>query len=209
MSERDFNMMKRIDVKNISVAFIAALSVIFASNLAFAQEIPAAKIIVIDNRVISTNAAVAKDINRQAQQIQSEMEAELKTKENALRAEQEDLQTKVNILPPETITQLQQEFQVKVNEYQQDVQIKSRRLEVAIVNANNEIERALKPILQNVLKETGATMLMDKTLVREQIPGLDVTTRVIEQLDLAMPSIMVELPPIPEAAPDAAAPATN
>ena len=201
--------MKRIDVKNISVAFIAALSVIFASNLAFAQEIPAAKIIVIDNRVISTNAAVAKDINRQAQQIQSEMEAELKTKENALRAEQEDLQTKVNILPPETITQLQQEFQVKVNEYQQDVQIKSRRLVVAIVNANNEIERALKPILQNVLKETGATMLMDKTLVREQIPGLDVTTRVIEQLDLAMPSIMVELPPIPEAAPDAAAPATN
>ena len=202
-------MIKRIDVKNISVAFIAALSVIFASNLAFAQEIPAAKIIVIDNRVISTNAAVAKDINRQAQQIQSEMEAELKTKENALRAEQEDLQTKVNILPPETITQLQQEFQVKVNEYQQDVQIKSRRLEVAIVNANNEIERALKPILQNVLKETGATMLMDKTLVREQIPGLDVTTRVIEQLDLAMPSIVVELPPIPEAAPDAAAPATN
>ena len=179
MSERDFNMIKRIDVKNISVAFIAALSVIFASNLAFAQEIPAAKIIVIDNRVISTNAAVAKDINRQAQQIQSEMEAELKTKENALRAEQEDLQTKVNILPPETITQLQQEFQVKVNEYQQDVQIKSRRLEVAIVNANNEIERALKPILQNVLKETGATMLMDKTLVREQIPGLDVTTRVM------------------------------
>ena len=202
-------MIKRIDVKNISVAFIAALSVIFASNLAFAQEIPAAKIIVIDNRVISTNAAVAKDINRQAQQIQSEMEAELKTKENALRAEQEDLQTKVNILPPETITQLQHEFQVKVNEYQQDVQIKSRRLEVAIVNANNEIERALKPILQNVLKETGATMLMDKTLVREQIPGLDVTTRMIEQPDLAKPSNVVELPPIPEAAPDAAAPATN
>lgn len=202
-------MMKIIDVKNISTAFIAVLSVIFASNVAFSQEIPAAKIIVIDNRVISTNAAVAKDINRQAQQIQAEMEAELKTKENALRAEQEDLQTKINILPPETITQLQQEFQVKVNEYQQDVQVKSRRLEVAIVNANNEIERALKPILQNVLKETGATMLIDKTLVREQIPGLDVTTRVIEQLDLAMPSIAVELPPIPEAAPAPAAPATN
>lgn len=106
-------------------------------------------------------------------------------------------------MPQEAYNQLQQEFQVKVNEYQQDVQIKNRQLEIAIVNANAEIERALKPILQNILKETGATMLMDKNLIREQVPGLDVTTRVIEQLDLVMPSTTVELPPVPEAAPAA------
>ena len=207
MSERDFNMTKKINVKSISVAILAIFSVFFMSNVAFSQAIPTAKIIVIDNRVISDNAAVAKDINRQATQIQSQMEAELKTKENALRAENEDLKTKINIMPQEAYNQLQQAFQVKVNEYQQDVQIKNRQLEVAIVNANAEIERALKPILQSILKETGATLMMDKSLIREQVPGLDVTTRVIEQLDIAMPSITVELPPVPEAAP-AAAPAS-
>mgnify|MGYP000014677952 FL=1 len=200
-------MTKKINVKSISVAILAIFSVFFMSNVAFSQAIPTAKIIVIDNRVISDNAAVAKDINRQATQIQSQMEAELKTKENALRAENEDLKTKINIMPQEAYNQLQQAFQVKVNEYQQDVQIKNRQLEVAIVNANAEIERALKPILQSILKETGATLMMDKSLIREQVPGLDVTTRVIEQLDIAMPSITVELPPVPEAAP-AAAPAS-
>ncbi len=194
-------MTKIMNVKNISAAVLAVFSVLFVSNVALSQEIPTAKIIVVDNRVVSTNAAVAKDINRQATQIQTQMEAELKTKENALRAENEDLKTKINIMPQESYNQLQQQFQVKVNEYQQDVQIKNRQLEIAIVNANAEIERALKPILQNILKETGATMLMDKNLIREQVPGLDVTTRVIEQLDLAMPSITVELPPVPEAAP--------
>ncbi|HPF46385.1 MAG TPA: hypothetical protein PK690_05915, partial [Emcibacteraceae bacterium] len=84
-------------------------------------------------------------------------------------------------------------------------------LETAIVNANNAIERELKPILQKILKDTGATMMLDKNLIREQIPGLDVTTRVIEQLDLVMPSTTVSLPPLPEAAPaaGAAAPQEN
>lgn len=202
-------MTKIKNVKSISAAVLAVFSVLFVSNISLSQEIPPAKIIVIDNRVISTNAAVAKDINRQATQIQTQMEAELKTKENALRAENDDLKTKINIMPQESYNLLQQQFQVKVNEYQQDVQIKNRQLEIAIVNANAEIERALKPILQNILQTTGATMMMDKNLIREQIPGLDVTTRVIEQLDLAMPSITVELPPVPEAAPEPVAGQAN
>lgn len=194
-----------MNVKNISTALLSILTVLILNNVAFSQEIPVAKIIVIDNRVISTNAAVAKDINRQTAQIKATMEAELQTKENALRAEQEDLKTKINIIPQESYNQLQQAFQVKVNQYQQEVQIKSRQLETAIVNANNAIERELKPILQKILKDTGATMMLDKNLIREQIPGLDVTTRVIEQLDLVMPSTTVTLPPLPEAAPAAGA----
>jgi len=211
MSERDFKMNNIMNVKNISIALLTMLTVFLVNNVAFSQEIPVAKIIVIDNRVISTNAAVAKDINRQTAQIKATMEAELQTKENALRAEQEDLKTKINIIPQESYNQLQQAFQVKVNQYQQEVQIKSRQLETAIVNANNAIERELKPILQKILKDTGATMMLDKNLIREQIPGLDVTTRVIEQLDLVMPSTTVSLPPLPEAAPaaGAAAPQEN
>jgi len=41
-------------------------------------------------------------------------------------------------------------------------------------------------------------MMMDKSFALVQVPGLDVTTRVIEQLDIAMPSINVELPPVPD-----------
>lgn len=211
MSERDFKMNNIMNVKKISTALLTMLTmltVLYVNSAAFSQEIPVAKIIVIDNRVISTNAAVAKDINRQTAQIKAAMEAELQTKENALRAEQEDLKTKINIIPQESFNQLQQAFQVKVNQYQQEVQIKSRQLETAIVNANDAIERELKPILQKILKDTGATMMLDKNLIREQIPGLDVTTRVIEQLDLVMPSTTVTLPPLPEAAP-AAAPQQN
>ena len=100
-----------------------------------------------------------------------------------------------------------EEFQRKAVAYQQDVNQKRGQLERAIANAQAEVDRALRPIRQKILQDTGATMLMDKTLVLEQVPGLDVTTRMIEQLDISLPSITVVLPPIAEA--PAGAPAVN
>ncbi|MBL4602912.1 MAG: OmpH family outer membrane protein [Emcibacteraceae bacterium] len=203
-------MTKIINIKNVFAAVIAVCSITIMNNVAYSQEIPVAKIIVVDNKIISTNSAVAIDINRQVRQIESQMQVELQTRRNALQAEQEDIQSKVNIMPQESWNQLQQAFQLKVNQYQQDVQIKGVQLDRAIANANAELARALKPILQNVLQQKGATMMMDKTLIIEQVPGLDVTTMIMEQLDLALPSVEVVLPDLPEAAPVAdATPTTN
>ena len=138
------------------------------------------------------------------------MQAEITTEETELAAEDENLKTQSAIMPQEAYNQKAAEFQEKVVAYRNNVQLKSRQLEIAITNANTEVERALKPILQKMLQDTGATMLLDRTIVTEQIPGLDVTTRIIEQLDIDLPSLEVVLPPIPEgAATPAAAPAAN
>jgi len=191
--------MNKITKINFSLAtLVALLSMIFVSNVVSAQEIPPAKIIVIDSTLIGTNAAVTADLTRQVTQIQTQLQADLKIREDLLRAENDDLKTKVNIMPQEAYNLLQQEFQVKVNEYTQDVQIQNRQIEIMISNAYAEIERALVPIRLNILQLTGATMMMDKSFALVQVPGLDVTTRVIEQLDIAMPSINVVLPPVPD-----------
>lgn len=200
MSERDFNMIIKMKIKYFYTAIIALMSFLAMNETIYAQAIPAAKIAVVDNRLIISTAAVAVDINRQVAQIQADMQTELQTKGNALRAEEESLKGQSAIMPQEAYNQKAQDFQQKLVEYQREVQIKRQQLEIAINNANAEIERALKPILQKVLQDTGATLLMEKGFVLEQAPGLDVTTRVIEQLDLALPSTTVVLPEIPEAA---------
>jgi len=171
-----------MNMKYFYSAVIALISVIGINSLANAQAIPAAKIAVVDNRLIVTTAAVAVDINRQVAQIQADMQTELQTKGNALRAEEESLKGQSAIMPQEAYNQKAQEFQQKAVEYQREVQIKRQQLEIAIANANAEIERALKPILQKVLQDTGATILIEKGFVLEQAPGLDVTTRVLSNL---------------------------
>ena len=186
---------------NKTITFIAALtfaSVLFVNSIATAQEIPAARTAIVDNRLIGQNAAVAIDINRQINQLSTELQAEITTTGNALAEEEQTLKAQSAIMPQEAYNQRAEEFQRKAVEYQQDVNQKRRQLELAIANAQAEVDRALKPIRQKVLQDTGATMLMDKTLVLEQVPGLDVTTRIIEQLDISLPSIIVELPPVAE-----------
>ena len=207
-SERDFNMIKNSKFTSICAVVIATLLISFFGTLANAQNIPATKI-AVDNRLVGSNSAVAVDINRQVNAMRAQMQAELATKENALAAEEESLKGQSSIMPQDAYNQRVEAFQAKVVEYRRDVQTKSRQLEIAIQNANDAVTRELKPIYQSVLQTTGATVLMDKTTILEQVPGLDVTTMVIEQLDLKLPSVLVVLPPVPEATPAAVAPATN
>ena len=210
MSERDFKMIMKTKINYFYTAFLAFISLIAMNQYTHAQGIPGAKIAVVDTNLIVSTSAVAVDINRQVAKIQADMQTELQTKGNALRTEEENLKSQSAIMPQELYNQKAQEFQQKAVDYQREVQVKRQQLEIAIANANAEIQRALKPILQKVLQDTGATMLMEKALVLEQAPGLDVTTRVIEQLDLSLPSTTVVLPEVPEAAaPAAAAPPAN
>lgn len=208
MSERDFKMINKMNLRNISLVAFAAITVLVSGNAAHSQGIPEAKIAVVDYSLIISTSAVAVDINRQVAKIQADMQAELQTKGNALRTEEESLKSQSAIMPQEAYNQKAQEFQQRAVEYQREVQIKRQQLERAIANSNGEVERALKPILQKILLDTGATMLMEKGSILVQAPGLDVTTRVVEQLDLVMPSMTVVLPEVslPAAAP-AAAPA--
>lgn len=186
---------------------LALLSTFIVGNLATAQEIPAAKIIVVDTRLIGSNSAVAQDMQRQITQIQNEMAAEIEVQNTALRTEQQEIEQQRALLPQEVFEQRNEEFRLKVSQHQQSVQQKQLRLERALIEANEEVQRILKPILQNVLRETGATMMVEKANVMEQIPGLDVTTRVIEQLDLELPTLNIEVPEEAPAVAPVAAPA--
>lgn len=197
-------MKRKLKMKN-TIVILTALTAFILGGIAIAQEIPAAKIIVVDTRLISTNSAVAQDMNRQITQIQNDLQAEVEAKQAALRAESQEIEQQRALQPPEVFEQRNEEFRLKVSQHQQELQQKQLRLERVLIDANDQVQRVLKPILQNVLQQTGATMMIEKSNVMEQIPGLDVTTRVIEQLDIALPSLKIEVPqealPAPAAAP--------
>lgn len=185
-------MMKKYNI--IYAVVITFLSVLFLNNIAAAQNILVTKVAVVDSRLINLNSAVAQDITRQVNQIRTQLQAEVTATETALREESENLKSQSSIMDPGAYQQKEEEFQKKVVEYQQDLQTKNAQLELALDTARGEVERALKPIYQAIIKSTGATMLLDKSIIIEQAPGIDVTTMIIEQLDLALPSIVIELP---------------
>jgi len=176
-------------------AIVSAVSTFTTIGTTLAAEaLPTAVIAVIDSRMVRFNSAAGKDIQSQLDKIRTKFQAEIADQEKTLKEEEATLKSQRSILPKESYDAKVKDFQNKVLTVQREVQIKNRQLETALGNAQNELQRALKPILQKILKEHKATMIMDVSLVIEKGPGLDVTTKVIEALDQVLPSIKVELP---------------
>jgi len=60
------------------------------------------------------------------------------------------------------------------------------------------VERALGPVLQGIMVERGANLLLDRNaVVMGTDPAVDVTALAVQRLDQKMPSIKVELVPPP------------
>jgi len=189
--------------KIIKITLIAAIAsaVSSFSNIATvvaAEPLPQAVIAVIDSRMVRFNSAAGKDIQRQLDTIRTRFQAEIAEQEKTLKAEETTLKSQRSILPKESYDAKVKDFQNKVLTVQREVQIKNKLLETALGNAQGDLQRALKPIFQKILKDYNATMIMDVSLVIEKTAGLDVTTKVIEALDLVLPSIKVVLPPTPD-----------
>ncbi len=187
--------MNKILKITVMAAIVSAVSTFTTIGTTLAAEaLPTAVIAVIDSRMVRFNSAAGKDIQSQLDKIRTKFQAEIADQEKTLKEEEATLKSQRSILPKESYDAKVKDFQNKVLTVQREVQIKNRQLETALGNAQNELQRALKPILQKILKQHKATMIMDVSLVIEKGPGLDVTTKVIEALDQVLPSIKVELP---------------
>lgn len=183
------------------VAIASAVSSLTNITAVFAAEaLPPAVIAVIDSRMVRFNSSAGKDIQNQMDAIRTKFQGEIAKQEKILKEEEATLKSQRSILPKESYDAKVKDFQNKVLTVQREVQIKNKQLEIAMANANNQLQRELKPILKKILKDHKATMIMDTNLVIEKTPGLDVTTKVIEALDEVLPTIKVELPEVPVAA---------
>lgn len=184
-------------IKIVTLIFAMGMVMAIGSKIDTVQAagvLPKAVIAVIDTRQVRLNSAAGKDIQNQLEQIRKAFQAEIQSKEKALKKEKDTLEAQRSIMAPDAFTAKGREFQAKLQGVQLEIQNKNRQLEAAISVAETELQRALKPILQAVLKNNKATVIFDKSLIIEQAPGLDVTTEVIEQLDAVLPSVKVQIP---------------
>jgi len=97
-------------------------------------------------------------------------------------------------MPQATYETKAKEFQAKVVNLERSVQARRNQIEQAVRAADAELQRALKPILQDVMQEAGATMIMDKSMVIEHADGLDVSVKVRQRLDAVLKNVKVQLP---------------
>jgi Skp family chaperone for outer membrane proteins len=154
---------------------------------------PAPKILVINRSAILQGSKVGQDIVRQVQGFTQSAETEFKAEGEGLRRDQQALQQQIAILAPDVKAKKIKDFQARAAAFQQKVQARQGEIQYGVLKARQQVEQALGPILQGIMAERGANLLLDRQAVVLGTVDVDVTAQAIQRLDQKLPSVKVQL----------------
>ncbi len=180
-------------------SLIAALAL--ASAPAFVSAPPAhaqgTKVIVIDQSRIMRESKGGLDIQQKLQNIEAQMGQELQPEASALETEGQALQTRTNGLTQQavaadpTLVQQLQGYQQKLQLFEQKRQIRARELQLSEQKAWGLFFQQLEPVLQEVINETGADVMLDRSQIVYNGATVDMTATAITKIDARLPTVAV------------------
>ncbi|NQY13016.1 MAG: OmpH family outer membrane protein [Henriciella sp.] len=182
-------------LKSIMAAFALLFTAPIAlSSVAMAQ---GTTVVVIDRVKIYAESAAGQDLRNKVASIETTMQGELQPTATKLQADGTALDAKTEGMTRETILadaaltaeveQLARDAQV----FQQRRQIAANELALTERAALAEFNQALIPVLREVVAETGANIILDKSQVVFVDDATDVSASVISKLNAATPTINV------------------
>jgi outer membrane protein len=155
--------------------------------------VPAPRIIVVDRQAILRASRVGQDIVRQVNAYTSAAESEFRAESVALQKEQAALQQQVAILAPDVRAQKIKAFEAKQQAFKNKVDARQSLIQGGVLKAREQVEAALAPILQGIMQERGANLLLDRGAVVLGMVDIDVTRLTIQRLDQKLPTVKVQL----------------
>lgn len=158
--------------------------------------VPEPVVLVLDKTALLRASKAGQDITRQIRALADQAKAELDPQGRALQSEVAALKAQAASLTPEQrqarVTALEQKQQA----FQQVAGAKQQRIQMALAAANHEMEKALGPILKQVMADHHGNIVVDKQVViLATDSSFDVTQEVVQKLDAVLPSVKVEMPP--------------
>jgi Skp family chaperone for outer membrane proteins len=161
---------------------------------------PTARILMVDLRRVMAESKVGQDIQRQVDVLKRQATQELQGQENELRGEEQQFQQQAAILAPDLKQKRADALKAKIENFQKEARDRGSLIQGGVIKAQQQVEQALGPILEGIMHERGATILLDRSAVLLAPNAIDVSEVVKQRLDMKMPTIKVELTPLPAGA---------
>jgi Skp family chaperone for outer membrane proteins len=169
---------------------------------------PAAVILFLDRATVLRQSNVGKNMYAQVEALAKKMEADFAPENKKLQADVQQLQKEAGVLSPEVRNQKVKDLETRRQAFQKKVQDRQAAIQAGLANSRTTVEKALGPILEKIMNERSANLLLDRGLVVLGATDLDVTATVIARLNTALPKVTVTpVAPKAAAAPKPAAPA--
>ncbi len=148
-------------------------------------------VLVINMERVLREADAARSIQRQAEEIRESIQRQLSGRQDALRAEEQELVSLRQTLPPEEFTGRVDDFEQRVRKLKRASNERSSLLQKALFEANEELKKNLRPELIAIMQERSAAVMIDERNVVISARILDVTGEAIERLNASTPKIVI------------------
>ncbi|HUO98863.1 MAG TPA: OmpH family outer membrane protein [Rhizomicrobium sp.] len=166
---------------------------------------PVARVLIIDLRRAVAVSKVGQSIQSQVNALKQQAQSELNGEAKGLQTEKQQLDQQSAILAADVKARKAKDFQARVAAFEKKLQARGQLIQGGMLKANREVEEALGPILQGIMQERQATIMLDRSAVLLAPNAIDVTAVVVQRLDMKMPAVKVELTPLPPGVAQAAA----
>ncbi|MEO1252610.1 MAG: OmpH family outer membrane protein [Pseudomonadota bacterium] len=144
------------------------------------------------DRVIAQSKA-GKTIPTQAESVRNDVAKELEAEADKLKKDIENFQKNSQLMSEEVRAKTGQELQARAQVgLPQRAQIVEQAFRYAVQNAQGEILKESQPILEDIVKKRGATVLLDSTQVMYAAVETDITQEVIAALDKEIDKVEVQ-----------------
>ena len=154
---------------------------------------PAPVILVIDRNAILRASKVGQSIMQQVNGYTQAAEKEFKSTADSLRSQQAQLQQQIAILAPDVKAKKIKAFEGQQQAFQQKVQMLQAQIQGGVAQARQQVEAALGPILQQLMAERHANLLLDRSAIVLGTVNVDITGAAVQRLDQKMPTVKVQL----------------
>ncbi len=203
-------MKKVLLTASVTAALGLALLGPAAAQQAAPAAAPAVSYLVVDlNRVVMESAAL-KAAQPTLDAKGNALEAKAKTLQAQLEADAKALQTQAQsgIAAPDVLQAKQRELQEKAQKADQEVGTLRNDYQRTAVFVESQIREGARPVINQLIKERGATLVLNREAVVYAAPGIDITGDVIARMEKSLPTVSTT-PPAPQAAQQPAKPAAK
>jgi Skp family chaperone for outer membrane proteins len=158
---------------------------LLGSTSALAQDlaIPSNPILVVDSEGLFLNSAFGKRVARDIEARGTELSTQNRQIETELATAEQDLTDRRASMSPEEFQPLADAFDTRVQETRQAQAAKSRALNAQLDSEREAFLNAAGPILQKLMLEAGASVVLDRRTVFISNNGADITAAAIARLN--------------------------
>jgi len=175
----------------LAASGVIGVSTMNAAEAQGAQKAPV--ILIVDRAQLVSQTKAGKTIPGQAEKVQASVTKELQAEAAKLQSDIEKYQKNASLMSDEVRQKTEQELGVR-QQYSlpQQAQIMEQAYVAAIQNAQAKILVESQPILEDIVKKRGATVLLDRAAVMYASPETDITQEVIAALDKKLSTVEVQ-----------------